>query len=452
VADLSTTNLESCKRELAIEVPAEDVAREVERATQYFQQHARVAGFRPGKTPAGLVRQRFRKEIREEVVERLASEHFRRKVAEENLHPVTAPEIQDLEVDLEGKEPMRFKATFEALPEFELKDYTGLEIEQPDATVSEEEVAEALRQLQQEQTTYAAVEDRPLRDGDVAAVSIEGQPMKGKDAADDAAGKKSKPAGGETVKVNDLLCEIGGADTLPAFSENLRGMSPGEEKTFPVSYPDEYADGRLAGRTLQYSVRVNGVKQKQVPELDDDFAKELSFNTIEEARQDVRQKLQEQKRRRAEREARDKLVDRLLDLHSFPLPDSLVERQLQSRMERTVRQLAARGVNPAKLQVDWSQVRSSQREAALRDVKADILLDRIAEREDIQVSNEEVERETEQLARQLGGKDPAAARARLTRQPAADRIKERLRDEKTVDFLYSKARIVPGGAGREEKP
>ena len=452
MAGASTTNPDACKRELVIEVPAEAVEREAERATQYFQRHGRVPGFRPGKTPAGLVRQRFRAEIREEVVRKLAPQYFRNRVEEEKLEPVTAPEIEDLHLDIDGREPMRFKAVFEALPSFELKDYTGLEVQEAEATVTDEEVEQALRELQEEHATYTAVQDRPLADGDVAAISLEGKPAPPQDrGAGEEAGGKPRPAPGEPVKVNDLLCHLAAPDTRPEFTENLRGLAPGEEKSFPVSYPDDYSDRRLAGRTFVYTVRVNAVKQKQVQELNDEFARDVGFPSLEELRADIRQKLLEQRRRQAERQAKDKLLDRLLELHDFPVPPTLVERQLQSRMERTARQLSARGLNPAGMELDWSRVRSSHREGAQRDVRADLIIDRIAEREGLQVSDEEVQRETEELVRQLGGRDPAAARARLTRQGVADTIKHRLRTDKTLEFLYRNARRIPVLPGPEAK-
>lgn len=450
MAGASTANPDTCKRELVIEVPAEAVEREVERATQHFQRHARVPGFRPGKTPAGLVRQRFRAEIREEVVRKLASQYFKSRVEEEKLEPVTPPEVEDLHLDIDGREPMRFKAVFEALPSFELKDYTGLEVQEVEAVVADDEVGEALQELQEEHAAYTAVEDRPLGDGDVAAISLEGKPapQQGRGAGDEAG---AKPAPAEPVKVNDLLCHLGAPGTRPEFTENLRGLAPGEEKSFPVSYPDDYSDRRLAGRTFVYTVRVNAVKQKQVPELNDEFARDVGFSSLEELRADIRQKLLEQRRRQAEREAKDKLLDRLLELHDFPVPQTLVERQLQSRMERTARQLSARGLNPARMELDWGRVRSSHREGAERDVRADLIIDRIAEREGLQVTEAEVQQETEELVRQIGGRDPAAARARLTRQGVADTIKHRLRTDKTLEFLFRNARRIPVRPGPEAK-
>ncbi len=431
---------ETCRRELVIEVPAEAVRQEVERVTRSLQQKARVPGFRPGKAPTGLVRERFGDDIRQEVLHHLVPEYFERRVKEENLQPVSGPEIGDVHLRLDGAEPLRFKAVFEVVPSFELKDYTGLEVDVEEPSVTEPEVEAELKQLQENEATYLPVESRPLQDGDFASISMKG---KAANAADSGA-----------VKLDHVYCEIGGADTLSAFTENLRGVSPGEERIFPVSYPQDYSDRRLAGRTVEYTTRVHEVKQKQVPELNDDFARDLGdYASLEEVRNDIRNKLLEQKRHRAEHEAKDKLLQRLTELHPFQVPESLVEKQVQSRMERTVRQLVGRGVDPRKLDLDWSHVRASQRENALRDLQASLILERIAEAEGIAVTREELEREIEDLARQAArGKESAVLHARLTKPEVADRIKNRLRSDKTLDFVYRKATKITGRSGAGPKP
>lgn len=450
---MSTGEPDSCKRELVIEVPADAVQREVEKITRGFQRQARVPGFRPGKTPISIIRGRFGDDIRREVLQHLIPEYFSQRTREENLEPISGPDIQDVKFDLEGAEPLRFKASFEVIPSFELAPYQDLEIEVEEPAVTDEEVDTALKQLREQAATYAAVEDRPLEDGDFALISMQGKQVAaeeapgGETAASQKPGSKAQPGG--PVQVDDILCEIAGADTLPAFSANLRGAAPGEERVFPVSYPENFSDQRLAGRTLEYTVKVSAVKHKQVPELNDDFAKDLGpFQTLEEVRAHVRTDLLEQKRRRSEQDAKEKLIARLVELNSFPVPESLVEKQLQTRLERTVRQLAAQGVNAAKLDLDWAKLRASQREGVVRDVQAGLILERIAEREGLEVSEEDIRLEVEQLLRQQSGKDAAAMRARLTRPEVTDKIKNRLRSEKSLDFVYRNARKTASPAAR----
>ena len=459
MSDSETTN---CKRELVIEVPAEEVQKEAERVTRHLQRRARLPGFRPGKAPLTLIQQRFREEIREEVLRALVPEYVRRRMQEENLEPVASPQIEEVSLETETQQPLRFKAVFEVIPPFDLSDYTELEVEVVEPAVSEEQVEASLKQLQEQQAVFAAVEDRPLEDGDFAVMSLTGKPQAEKPPAEKPLGgqepSRGQPAGAGPVKLpvklEEALCEIGGSDTLPAFTEHLRGARPGEERSFPVSYPEDFNDQRLAGRTVLYIARVNAIKQKQTPELNDEFARDLGrFTTLEEVRASIRQNLLEQERQRAEQQAKEQMIDRLVERHDFPVPELLVDRQVQARLERSVRQLAAQGVDPARLDLDWARLRSSHLEGARRDVRAGLLLERIAEREEIQVSEEELRQETENLAQQAArGGNTAVTRARLTRPEVADKIKSRLRNDKTLDLLYRKARKIAGHAGEEVRP
>ena len=450
---MSNSETTNCKRELVIEVPAEEVQQEAEKVTRHLQRRARLPGFRPGKAPRTLIQQRFREEIREEVLRALVPEYVRRRVQEENLEPIASPQIDEVSLETETQQSLRFKAVFEVIPPFDLSDYTELEVEVVEPAVSEEQVEASLKQLQEQQAVFAAVEDRPLEDGDFAVMSLTGKPQAEK-PPEGQEPSRGQPSGGGPVKLEEALCEIGGSDTLPAFSEHLRGARPGEERSFPVSYPKDFNDQRLAGRTVLYTARVNAIKQKQLPELNDEFARDLGRSTtLEEVRASIRQNLLEQERQRAEQQAKEQLMDLLVERHDFPVPESLVDRQVRARLERSVRQLAAQGVDPARLNLDWARLRSSHLEGARRDVRAGLLLERIAEREEIQVSEEELRQETEHLAQQAArGGNTAVTRARLTKPEVADKIKSRLRNDKTLDLLYRKARKIAGHAGKEARP
>jgi trigger factor len=416
----------TCKRELLIEVPAQEVAQAAEAVARDFQKHARLPGFRPGKAPLSLIRQRFAGEIQEHVLQHLIPDHFRNRVEAEKLEPVARPEIAD--VHLHDNEPLRFKAVFEVWPEFELKDYQGLEVEYEAPEVSDSEIEKAIARLQEQQATFTPVEGRALADGDFAEISFEGRPVGGK---------------GNPVKVQDVLAEIGGKETMPEITEKLRGQSAGAELSFPVSYPADYADARLAGKTLQYQVKVHAIKQKQLPELNDDFAKDLGqFETLEQLRGDLRNRLLAQKQRRTDREAKDRLLDALVAGYDFPVPEALVEKQLDSRLERTVRALAAQGVDPRQLENNWAEWREKQRDAAHRDVRAGILLERIAEREGMQAEDADVDQEIKELA-QGSGQPPETIRARLTQPESLVKLKTRIRSEKAHELLYRTAKRVP---------
>jgi len=430
----------TCKRELLIEVPAEAVREEAEKVAHDFQRQARVPGFRPGKTPLSLVKQRFREEIREEVLHHLVPRHFQKRAAEEHMEPVESPDITEVHLNIEKDEPMTFKAAFEVMPSFELQPYDGLAVEVDDPTVTDADLEAELRKVQESHATFEPVTDRPLADGDFANISFEGRPAAAGEAAGSEAPQASKGPS-RPVKVDDVLCEIGGTTTLPAFSENLRGALSGEERAFTVTYPADFDNPQLAGQTLQYTVKVEGVKRKQVPELNDDFARDLGdFKSLEEVRARLREQLEEARRHKSDSDARDKLLSQLVDMHGFPVPDTLVEKQLQARMERTIRQLSSQGLDPRKMNLDWSKVRESHRQGAARDVKAELLMDRIAEKEGIEVTREEIDREIEQLVRQVNAREAASLRDRLTRPEAADNMKHRLRSDKALGSVYAKAR------------
>jgi len=411
---------DSCKREIAVEVPAEAVARETEAVVQRLQKLARVPGFRRGKVPASVIKSRFADDLKSEVVEALVPKFFREAVEKQGLAPISQPRITDLQIE-EGQ-PLRFKASFEVLPPIEVSSYQDLRVEKPEITVTDQEVEQALTRLREQQASFTAVEGRALEDGDYAQVSFRSTPKEG---------------GGPGANVDDVLVELGGANTVAEFSENLRGARPGDERTFDVSYPKEFSDERLAGKTLTYTVTVKAIKQKHLPAADDAFAREVGeFETLAALQQRIRDALEAEKRHAAEHEAKDKLVDQLVQRHDFPVPEALVEHQIDVRLERGLRALAAQGMRPEDMKkMDFPRLRAGQRDAALKEVKASLLLDKIAELEKIEVGEEEIAKEIEALAAQTK-QAPESIRARLTRDGALDRIRDRIRNEKTLDFLY----------------
>jgi trigger factor len=421
---LTTTESKSdCTREIEVEVPAEVVTRETGVVIERFQKHARLPGFRKGKVPASVVRQRFPEDIRSEVVEALVPRYFRQEVEKRGLQPVSQPRVSDLKV-ADG-EPLRFKASFEIMPVIQVSGYEELRAERADTSVSDQEVDEALSKLREQHATYSAVDDRELRDGDFAQASLVGTPQS---------------AEGKPVTMDDVLVEIGGATTVREFSENLRGARPGEERRFEVTYPTDFSDQRLAGRKLAYAISVKAIKQKALPELNDDFAKEAgNFQSLDELKGKIREQLEAEKEHAAEHAAKDKLVEELVRRNDFPIPEALVDRQVDVRLERGLRALAAQGMRTEDMKkMDFSRLRAGQREAALRDVKVSLILDRIADQEKIEVTDEEVNQEIDSLAKQMQ-QTAEAVRARLTRDGALDRIRNRIRNEKTLDFLYRRS-------------
>jgi len=415
-----TETSSSTRREIAVEIPLEEVNRETAFLIRKYQKLARIPGFRRGHVPASIIRQRFAEDLKSDVVEALVPRYFRKEADKQGLIPVSQPQVTDLH--LKDNEPLRFKATFEVMPEVKVDGYKELRAEKPEVTVTNEEVAQSLNGLLEQHATFTSVEGRSLADGDYAQVSLDGKPKDGED----------KP-----VHMDEVLVEIAGKNTMPEFTENLRGTSPGDERVFEVTYAQDATEQRLAGKTFTYTVKVQSIKQKTLPELDDQFATQLGeFKTLDEVRQRIREGMESERKHTAEHQAKDKLVAELVKRSEFEVPEALVDRQIDVRLERGLRALAAQGMKAEDIKkMDLNRLRVGQRDQALQEVKASLLLDKIAEEEKIEVSDEEIDREIDALATQ-SKQTPEAIRSRLTRDGALDRIRNRIRSEKTLDFLY----------------
>jgi trigger factor len=419
-----TETTSSTRREIAVEIPVEEVNRETASLIQKYQKLARIPGFRRGHVPASVIRQRFSEDLKSDVVEALVPRYFRKEADKQGLIPVSQPQVTDLQ--LKDNEPLRFKASFEVMPEIKVEGYKELRAEKPEITVTDEEVQQSLEGVRDQHATFTSVEGRPLADGDYAQVSLDGKP---KDAPTDS---EDKP-----VHMDEVLVEIAGKNTMPEFTENLRGALPGDERVFEVTYAQDAQEQRLAGKTFTYTVKVQSIKQKTLPDLDDQFATQLGeFKTLDEVRQRIREGMESERKHAAEHEAKDKLVAELVKRSEFEVPEALVDRQIDVRLERGLRALAAQGMKAEDIKkMDLNRLRVGQREQALQEVKASLVLDKIAEEEKIEVSDEEIDREIDALATQ-SKQTSEAIRARLTRDGALDRIRNRIRSEKTLDFLY----------------
>ena len=413
----------TCRRELDLEIPEAEVQAAVERVAKEFARVARIPGFRPGKAPVALIRRRFAEDIKGEVLQSLVPEQIDKAVKDQNLVPITQPHVD--KVDFAEKGPLKFRAIFEVLPEVALGAYKDLEVEVDAAQVTDADVEKAIEEVRERAATFVAVEGRALAEGDYAQLKLVGTPA----------------GGGEPLRADSVLCHLGGEETLAPFTENLRGAQAGEHRRFEVQYPAEYPDAKLAGKGYAYSAEVLGIKEKKMPELNDDFAKQVSeAQTVEELRGKVREGLEAESEMRQTAAVREGLLRKLTSAHDFPVPEALVQNQMDARLERAVRSLAAQGVDPRGINVDWAALRQRQRERAVEDVKAELLLDRIASAETIEVSEEDSEREIARLA-EHSGESAEAVRASLTKQGALDRMKSKLRGDKTLDWLRSNARV-----------
>ena len=411
-------------REVVIDAPAEDVTKAYRTVTRNYQRYARLPGFRPGKVPESVIKRKFATEIRKEVIDSLLPARFSKGVQDLGIRPVGQPQVTELTIE-EGQ-PMHMKAVFEYLPEVSIEGYEQVTVPKPSVEVTEDEFRHEMDQLRESRATIEPVEeDRPLVDGDWAQISYSGVIADEPEAA---------PIAGE-----DNLVEIGGKDTVDAFNQALRGAKPGQELKAEVIYPADYPEPKLQGKTVAYDLTVKAIKKRVLPDLNDDFAKEMgNYESLAQLENAVREHMANRKRRSVEGETKDRLFAALVEKFQFPVPESLVQDQIEARLERGLRALAAQGMNTDQMRkLDFGRLRRAQRDSAVAEVKAQILLDRIAEKEGVTVGDEELDRELHMVA--LQSREPyETLRQRLTDDGGLARIREQLKREKTATLLYER--------------
>jgi trigger factor len=422
---------ETCKKELVIEIPPDIVKQESEAVTAQYRRLARIPGFRPGRAPASLIRRHFQDDIRNEVVQTLLPKYFENAVKEQKMAVIGRPHFADLK--FKDDSPLTCTAKFEVLPEFELKDYKGLEVEQGPVGVTEEEIRKSLDDLQQRAATFEPVEDRAAQDGDYVSVNYRGV---------DKADAEAKP-----LEATEAMVHLSKEGSVPEFIENLRGTKAGDVRDFDVNYPEDYASKPLAGKSLSYHVEVLAVKRKLVPDLDDEFAKSVSeLKTMDELKARVSENLSAHKKYEAENEAKQSLLNQLVDTHTFPVPDTLVDGQVDAKLERFLSRLISQGIDPRSVGLDWQKLREDGRPEAEKDVRGSLILEKVAEAEAIEVKEEEVDELIRELAQERH-EAPAAVKTRLTRDGELPKIERRLRNQKALDLIYGNAKIKPKSEG-----
>ncbi|HTV56015.1 MAG TPA: trigger factor [Terriglobia bacterium] len=417
---------ETCKRELVIEIPPDVVQKESESVANEYARKARVPGFRPGHVPRDFILRRFRSAIQEEVAQTLLPRFFRDAVRERNLPVVGDPKFEPLE--FEEDRPLTAKAIFEVYPTIELGSYKGLEVTEEEPSVSDEDISKAIESLRESATTYEVAEGRSAEEGDLLTVSYEGR---------DVNSLKNR-----LVQVKEGTVRLGAEGTLTAFTDNLRGAKAGDIREFEVAYPADFVQKNIAGRTIKFRVEVLGVKRRVVPALDDDFAKTVSSeSTLEDLRVSLRKQIREARQKEAEAASKRKLLETLMDRQKFPTPEILIDERLNEKLRQMAGQMIDQGIDPRKAQLDWEKLREELRPAAEKDVRGTLILQKIAEAEKIEVSEEEIDDSLRQLA--AGGTEsPAALKTRLTRNGGLARLQSGRLSQKALDFIYHNAKVV----------
>jgi trigger factor len=419
-------DINETRKNLKIEIAQDVVDAEIDRIARDYSRRARIPGFRPGKAPARVIKQRFKDQILHDVAHDLIPRAVDDALRDRGVEPVEAPDIRDVTVE-EGQ-PLTFTASFDTVPSFEPGEYSTIALRRPPISVEEEAVNIALQRLRDRAARYEPVEGRGVDHGDTVVADIERRGAPG-----------GSDAKAETTR--EVNIQLGAKSNPPGFDEHLLGLEPGATTSFTVHYPEDHPIRELANTDISYTVAVKAIKRRVLPDLDDEFAKDLGeFDTLDALRARVREDLEHEARHAQERTVRGDLMKQLAARVPFEIPASLVEREMDRRIEDFARRLMDQNIDPRQAGIDWEAFRDSQRDAAREAVAGAIALDEIAHRERLEVTGEEIEREIGRYAEQTG-RTPAAVRARLEKEGGLSRIAAGLRREKSIDFLMARATI-----------
>jgi len=412
------------RKNVRVEIPSDVVEAEIDRIARDYSRKARVPGFRPGKTPPRVIKQRFKHEILHDVVHDLIPRAVDDALREKGLEAVDTPDVRD--VNIEEGQPLTFTASFDTLPPFDPGDLSTIAFRRASAAVTDEAVQLSLQRLRDRAARFEPVEGRGVGAGDTLVVDLERRD-----------GKSGKP---DVHK--DVSIELGAKANPPGFDAQLLGLEVGATKSFDLHYPQDYPIGELAGTDVSYTVTVKGLKRRVLPPLDDEFAKDLGeFDTLDALTARVREDLEHEAKHAAEREDRGELMKQLAARLPFEVPASMVEREVDRRLEDFARRLIDQRIDPRDAGIDWGAFRESQREVAREAVAAALVLDEVTRREQLQATDAEVEGEVARYAERTG-RTPAAVRAALDKEGGLSRIAASLRREKAIDFVMARASIA----------
>jgi trigger factor len=439
------------RKNLVVEIPSTTVDAEIDKIARDYGKAARIPGFRPGKVPAKVVRQRFRDQILHDVAHGLIPRAVDEALRERGVEPVDTPDIKDVVVE-EGQ-PLKFTATFDTVPPIDPGDYATIQLQRGGVKVDDAAVDQALAGLRERGARYEPVDDRGIEHGDSVLMDLI-RTTQGKDSKDDKESKEQTEAestgpeaaeGGHLETQSDthenVTVDIGATANPPGFDAQLAGLTTGATKTFDVKYPDDYTIKELAGTTVSYDVTVKTIRKRIVPDLDDAFAKDLGdFASLDALKTRVREDLEHEATHEADRELRANLMKQLATRVTFEVPRALLEREIDRRVEEFVRRLIDQQIDPMKTNINWEDFRERQREAAAETVRGALVLDEVARRESVAVTTDDIEAEVAKYAEQTG-RTPAAVRARLEKEGGIGRLYSGLRRERAIDFLLSRATI-----------
>lgn len=424
--------LSPTRKQIDIEIEPEAVRAVYDSISDRYAKAANVPGFRPGHAPRAVVRTRFKDQIRTELLRELVPDAVQKAIEEHKLEPLGEPEL-NLEnnegLSELGQKSISFNVSVEVLPEIKLGTYKGLEVARRTRPVSDEDRDRVVESLRENSASLEPVEDRGAQMGDTVTASFHGKFLDDHDA--------------EPINVEDVDVVLGGEGVVAEITNNLLDAKPEDEKTFLVSYPADFTSKGLAGKNLEYTVKVSAVRIKELPELDDEWAQSLGdeVGSLAELRTKISEDLQDEVKGEADGRVRADLIRKLVETHEFELPERLVQHQTEHRFESVVRDMIGQGIDPRNPELNWDKARESLKEQAGYDLRGSLLLERIADEENIEVTDQEIEDEINAVAG-ASRQSPEQVRAILTKQGGERSIAGRLRNRKALDFLVANARVT----------
>ncbi len=420
------------RKEIKIEIEPEQVRDSYDRVSERYAKSANVPGFRRGHAPRSVVRTRFKSEIRSEVLRELVPDAINEAIGKHSLATIGEPDVQlDNAEALErlGEDPISVKVNVEVLPEIKLEKYKGLEAGRRVRPVSDEDVEHMIDGLRDASASLQPVEDRGAASGDTVTVNFSGKFLDNPDEED--------------IKAEDVDVVLAGEGVQQEFTDNLLGVKPDEERTFTVEYPEDFSSKGLAGRKVEYTAQVTALRTKELPEVDDEWAKSLGdeFDSLATLREKIREDLDKRAAAEADHRIRNDVMRKLLETHKFEVPQTLVEQQTSHRLESVIRDMIGRGIDPRHAELNWEGARNELKEQAETDVRATMLLEQIAEEEKITVSDEEVEAEIDAIVA-TSRQPKEQVRAALTKDGGERSIATTLRNRKALDLLIENALVT----------
>lgn len=421
VEDISTV-----KKKLHIQVPPDAIAAEMKKAVADAAKKAKIPGFRPGKAPKNVVERHYEAEIQSEVMNRVISDSYLQALKEHDLSPVEMPNITNIS-PLEKDAPLNFSAVVEVRPKFDLGTYEGLEVKETAVAASDEELNQTVDRLREMYAQLEVVEGQPLAKDHTAIIDFEGF-REGKSI--------------EGAKAQDHLLHLGTGSLIPGFEEQITGMNKGETREISVKFPDDYSNNELAGKDAKFTVTLKEVKKKVMPELNDEFAKDIGdHKTVDELKARVKEDIEIRKKNELVSAQREAILTTLIDAHSFDVPEGMVDREINSMARQQVTRMARQGIDVQKV-FDAAKFRQEHRDIAVKRVKGTLILDAIADKEKIEVSDAEVNNAMAAMARSANQKLEAVKQYYESQEGGMDNLRASLVEEKTLSLLLSKAKKV----------